>query len=54
LKNFRISESVLSNDNLTYEEASRQDVGGSCSDKTKNVSELHQKENVPLAIRRLS
>ena len=36
-KTFRITESVLSCDNLVNEEAKRQDVGGSCSDKTKVI-----------------
>jgi len=36
-KTFRITEFVLSCDNLVNEEAKRQDVGGSCSDKTKVI-----------------
>jgi len=52
-KYFRVSESVLSNDNLINEEATRQDVGGSCSDKPKHFSELNQEKYVPHARRRI-
>jgi len=51
---FIVSESVLSGENLTNEEASRKYEGRSCSDKPKNNSELHQEEYMPLARRRIN
>ena len=53
-KSFMLSESAFSNDNLINEEATWQDVGGSCSDKPKHFSELHQEKYVPHARHRVS
>jgi hypothetical protein len=52
-KSLRISDNVLSNDNLINEESTKQDVRGS-SDKPKIFSELHQERYVPRARSRVS
>jgi hypothetical protein len=53
LKSLKISDSVLSNDNLINEEATWQDVGG-CSDKPKHFSVLHQERYLPHGRSRIS
>jgi hypothetical protein len=52
-KSLIVSGSVLSNDNLIYEEAKWQVVGRSCSNKTKVFSELNQEKYVSRARSRI-
>jgi hypothetical protein len=49
----KISDSILSKVNLMSEEATWQDVGGSCSDKPKTYSKLYHEKYVPHARSRI-